>query len=318
MGRIEMQWSEPNCGLVKKATGHSTAVTICSAIAGSPSAGNRSRGASACAVDSRTTRVVLIRYSTPVPCVTIDCTSASQARRAISVLSNLTVVSGGSVNSAIWMSSKPTTDMSSGTRSPHWRMARMAPIAVRSLEAMTAVGRGARASRRSIAFSPPSTLLLPSSGAVSRHAPKHGSLHCLGGPRPIVHLDVAHPPAHSAHIQKNQRHLAPGECVLVGRIDFRRHDGYAVDFALDHPLHAQGCPRSVEIGGRHQHVVAVLKRNVLETLEQLRKEGVHDVGDHQAQHVAAPGNQRLRGAVRPVSKLLDHFQHSRRRLRTHL
>src|ERR1039457_7556755 len=179
MGRLEMQVNEQDCGLVRKTTGHSTPVTICSAIAGSSSDGNRSRAASAFAVEWRTTRVVLIRYSTPVPCVTIDCTSASQARRAISVLSNLTVVKGGSVNSAIWMSSKPTTDMSSGTRSPHWRMARMAPIAVRSLEAMTAVGRGARASRRSIAFSPPSTLWFPSSVAVSRHAPKHGSLSSL-------------------------------------------------------------------------------------------------------------------------------------------
>ena len=35
----------------------------------------------------------------------------------------------------------------------------------------------------------------------------------LGDPLAIVHPDIAHAFAHPAHVQKNQRHFAPGERV---------------------------------------------------------------------------------------------------------
>ena len=53
----------------------------------------------------------------------------------------LTVVSLGLRYWAKRMSSKPTSEMSSGQRRPRWRMASIAPIAISSLKQKIAVGR---------------------------------------------------------------------------------------------------------------------------------------------------------------------------------
>ena len=55
------------------------------------------------------------------------------------------------------MLSKPMTEMSRGTRRPNSLIAPMAPIAVRSLEANTAVGRVPDSRMRFMASWPPST-----------------------------------------------------------------------------------------------------------------------------------------------------------------
>ena len=51
------------------------------------------------------------------------------------------VVRAGFWKAADWTSSKPTTEMSCGTRRPASRMARMAPMAETSLKAKMAVKR---------------------------------------------------------------------------------------------------------------------------------------------------------------------------------
>ena len=60
-------------------------------------------------------------------------TSRSTAHRPSSAMPCAIVVSGGSVYAAIATSSKPTTLMSPGTDRPVARIARIAPIAIRSL-----------------------------------------------------------------------------------------------------------------------------------------------------------------------------------------
>jgi hypothetical protein len=77
-------------------------------------------------------------------------TSRSAVRSAtppISCSGWRTVVSGGAQNRASWVSSKPTTLRSSGTRSPRRRAASITPAAVSSLPANTAVGGSGRSSR---------------------------------------------------------------------------------------------------------------------------------------------------------------------------
>ena len=77
---------------------------------------------------------------------------ASSSRTAASPLPRMgwwTVVSGGSVDSARSMSSKPTTLTSAGTERPRSRSARIAPIAIASLIARIAVGRRPASQARS-------------------------------------------------------------------------------------------------------------------------------------------------------------------------
>src|SRR5574341_222841 len=83
---------------------------------------------------SRTTR----RRASPFPLswATSSSTATSPMRRT----GCATVVSGGLVSAASGMSSKPTTEMSSGTRRPAFSAAWIAPSAITSLLATTAVG----------------------------------------------------------------------------------------------------------------------------------------------------------------------------------
>ena len=64
------------------------------------------------------------------------------------------VVSGGSQICPISISSKPTTDRSPGTRKPCAFASMIAPMAISSLAAKTAVGRGEAASKRAVASRP--------------------------------------------------------------------------------------------------------------------------------------------------------------------
>jgi hypothetical protein len=64
--------------------------------------------------------------------------------RPISTPDWLTVVSGGIVNEAMSMSSKPTIESWSGTTTRDWNAACSRPIAIVSDAAKTAVGRPGR------------------------------------------------------------------------------------------------------------------------------------------------------------------------------
>ena len=70
----------------------------------------------------------------------------------ISISGCRTVVSGGITSDASGMSSKPTTERSSGTRSPASRAALMAPNAAVSAEVKMAVGGGSSDSSCCVAW----------------------------------------------------------------------------------------------------------------------------------------------------------------------
>ena len=83
-------------------------------------------------------------------------TARAIASAAIAAIGIRSVVRPGTVDFAIGMSSKPTTDSSSGTFTPRSRAPRRTPIARTSVEATIAVGRGERRSSAPSAASPPS------------------------------------------------------------------------------------------------------------------------------------------------------------------
>src|ERR687886_425422 len=108
------------------------------------------------AVESRTTRrVASSRWSVSKRCRSRRRTRRLTAVRPISSSGWRTVVSAGVTIVACSTSSKPTTDMSSGTRRPRARAAWIAPIAWLSLKAKIAVGGSGRSSRRPAARAPP-------------------------------------------------------------------------------------------------------------------------------------------------------------------
>src|SRR5215210_3200480 len=95
----------------------------------------------------------------------------STAVDAISSIGCSIVVRGGSTHDAASIPSNPTTEMSSGTRSPASRASCTTPIAIRSLEQMTPVGGFGFRSRERSAQRPPSSEKSPCATRPSASTP---------------------------------------------------------------------------------------------------------------------------------------------------
>src|SRR5690606_18046652 len=114
-------------------------------------------------VDSRTLSSVGSPSSTPSrPSPWSPRRISSMARRPSGSMGISTVVKAGTTKAASGISSKPTTEASSGTRRPASRRARSTPMAIRSLAATKAVSSGWRARSRDAASRPPAGLNPPS------------------------------------------------------------------------------------------------------------------------------------------------------------
>src|ERR1700685_4660522 len=98
-------------------------------------------------------------------------------------------------------------------------------------------------------------------------------------------------------------------------VEFRRHDGNAVDFALNHSAYTSTHALGVVIRVGDDHFVAAMDGGKLETLHQLGKKRVDDIRDDQREHLAASGNQRSRLAIGIITKLADGASHFLRRTR---
>lgn len=108
-------------------------------------------------MELRTTRWVSSRVCDPFRCFDEDIRSrTSNAIRPRHLRSSFTVVNGGFTKRAKYMSSQPSTETCSGTRIPISRKALIAPIAVRSLMQIRAVGGGALVDSLQTAARPPS------------------------------------------------------------------------------------------------------------------------------------------------------------------
>src|ERR1700689_3906092 len=86
-------------------------------------------------------------------------------------------------------------------------------------------------------------------------------------------------------------------------VEFRRHDGNAVDFALNHSAHTPPHALGVVIRVGDDHFVAAMDGGKLETLHQLREKRVDYVRDDQTEHLRASGNQTPRLGIRIVAQL---------------
>src|SRR5207244_4704566 len=101
-----------------------------------------------------------------------------KALTAVSAISSIgcsTVVRAGFVQRVASIPSKPTTESSSGTRTPCAAASCRTPTAIRSLEQITPVGRCARPNNSRSASRPPSTVNSPcaTSPSASRPAPRN-------------------------------------------------------------------------------------------------------------------------------------------------
>src|ERR1700747_3424913 len=68
-------------------------------------------------------------------------------------------------------------------------------------------------------------------------------------------------------------------------------------------------------GGSQENFVVVLYRQILERLNNLRKERVCDFGDNQSEDAASPKNQSASLSVGVIAQLIDDFPHTLGELR---
>ena len=90
-------------------------------------------------------------------------------------------------------------------------------------------------------------------------------------------------------VEKDDGDTAAAEHPDEVRIHFRRHDGHAIDLALEHAPDTHFHTLGAIVGVGNEHFVAVLHGNALETFHQFREERVLNVGDDHAVDVALAG-----------------------------
>src|SRR5208282_547950 len=112
-------------------------------------------------------------------------------------------------------------------------------------------------------------------------------LHRFSDSPGIIDLDITDQRFYLAHIQKHNGQTAKRKLIQKMAVDFRRHDGNAIDLALDHSAHTPTHTLGVVIRIGNNHFVATMDSGKLKTLHQLREKRVDDVRDDQAEHLAA-------------------------------
>src|SRR6266536_787852 len=231
--------------------------------------------------------------------------SRAQARSPRVRIGWRTVVSGGSARRAGWMSSKPVTATSPGTRIPAAVRARRTPMAIWSLAHTTASGSAARCltSSSSAACSPLAMLKIPCAEPMSWHR---------GLPR-------------SAWSRASRRWIASGE--FGGALDV---PGGGESFADEDPVHlarqgvkagqfrlagsvclheaAEQQPLAVADPCLHAALYFVVVEQALVLDVMLACLPALDA--HHADDVLAAAGQALGGAIGHVAELLDGLLHA--------
>ena len=255
-----------------------------------------------------------------------------------------TVVSGGSMQRAKRMSSKPTIERSSGTRRPRRLAVSTAPIAISSLKQKIAVGRSRRPSSRSAQAAPDSIekspfittksrsalLLLRARGraaqaiAAERADQRAGDdpdvavaepiqiVHRLGGRLGVVDVDAgdAEPRRELAAVDDRRapRRHRPHQRRRFLRQPMAEEDQAVGFLPLEHQRVAI-LARLVVLRVAEQHGVAFALRGVFNSLENQREKWVGDVGHRDEQLAGAQRAQVLGRGVRRVVEELDGLHH---------
>ena len=105
----------------------------------------------------------------------------------------------------------------------------------------------------------------------------------------VVDLDAAYAGAGDAGVEEYEGDVAAAEDFDEGVIHLGGHDGYAVDFALEHAGDAELHALGVVVGIGDEDFLAVDYGDVLEGFYELGEEGVGDVGDDEAVEAGASG-----------------------------
>lgn len=141
-------------------------------------------------------------------------------------------------------------------------------------------------------------------------------LHSLPNASFIIDANVADARQIRSHVHKYQRYL-PKPQVLNQRI-FHPEGKHrnSVDTTLNHPSYGQLHPPWIMHRGSEQDFIVLLDRQVLERLDNLRKERIGDFGNDESEEAALTGDQAARLAVEKIPKLLGGLPHALGKMRT--
>ena len=126
----------------------------------------------------------------------------------------------------------------------------------------------------------------------------------------IVHFEHADAGAFWADVDEDEWNISFGKLIEQRRFDAEGHDGYAVDLALNHAADALVHAVGVVVGRTDQDLVAVLNGDVFEALKEFGKEGVGDLGDDEAEYLAASGDESSSLGVGEVVEFADDVPHA--------
>ena len=105
----------------------------------------------------------------------------------------------------------------------------------------------------------------------------------------VVDLDAAYAGGGGSGVEEDEGDVSAAEDFDEGFIHLGGHDGYAVDFALEHAGDAELHALGVVVGVGDEDFFAVDYGDVFEGFYQLGEEGVGDVGDDEAVEAGASG-----------------------------
>src|SRR5258707_8141279 len=116
-------------------------------------------------------------------------------------------------------------------------------------------------------------------------------LYALPDAMVVVHFEQADAWAPGPYVDKDQGHVAFGELIEQWLFDAEGHDGYALDLALQHATNAVGHSFWIVVGGADEDLVAVFDGDIFKSLDQLGEEWIGDLGDDEAEDLAAARDQ---------------------------
>jgi len=132
-------------------------------------------------------------------------------------------------------------------------------------------------------------------------------LHALQYAVMVVDLEQADARPVRPDVDEDERHFAFGELIEQRLFDPEGHDGYAIDFALEHAADAVRHAPGFVVGGADEDFVAIGDGDIFKPLDQLGEERIGDLGDDEAEELAASGDQSAGLGVGKVVEFVDHF-----------
>src|SRR5271170_938056 len=142
-------------------------------------------------------------------------------------------------------------------------------------------------------------------------------LHTLSYAVVIVHLQHTDAWAQRPHIDKHQGYLTLGQLIEQRLFDAEGHNRDTLNLALQHAADAMRHPLGIIVCGTDQDLVAIFHRDVFKALNQLREEGIRNLGDDETEQSTSTRHQRSSLSIWKIIEFVDHLPHPFRHLRIH-